>query len=138
MTASSPSGWPLEVVWCCVGGVKSVGESLAGLLPAAGGAPHVAVLHPVHFTALLPLAAHLPTGEEHKNTTIHVCVLNITSNRDKQSLIKKNNKRIDVWTDLKECLKNDSQLYRTKFQLDICKIQSCVCCGKNFLLIKTC
>lgn len=43
---------------------RSVGKSLAGLFPAAGGAPHVAVLHPVHLAALLPLAAHLPTGEE--------------------------------------------------------------------------
>lgn len=62
MTASSPFDWPLEVTWRCIGGVQSVGESLAGLFPAAGGAPHVAVLHPVHFTALLPFAAHLPTG----------------------------------------------------------------------------
>lgn len=46
-------------------GVVSVSKSLAGLLPAAGGAPHVAVLHPVHLTALLPLAAHLPAGQRH-------------------------------------------------------------------------
>lgn len=45
------------------GGRRSVGESLAGLFPAAGGAPHVAVLHPVHLTALLPFTAHLPTVE---------------------------------------------------------------------------
>lgn len=42
----------------------SVGEPLAGLLPAAGGAPHVAVLHPVHLAALLAFAAHLPAGEQ--------------------------------------------------------------------------
>lgn len=45
----------------CVGRVHSVGESLAGFFPAAGSAPHVAVLHPVNLTALLPLATHLPT-----------------------------------------------------------------------------
>lgn len=44
--------------------VGSVGESLAGFLPAAGGAPHVAVLHPVHLTALLALAANLTTAGE--------------------------------------------------------------------------
>lgn len=51
---------PVEEAGHCTGGVGSVGESLTGLFPAAGGAPHVAVLHPVHLTALLPLAAHLP------------------------------------------------------------------------------
>lgn len=45
------------------GGQRSVGKSLAGLFPAAGGAPHVAVLHPVHLAALLPFTAHLPTEE---------------------------------------------------------------------------
>lgn len=44
--------------------VISVGESLAGLLPAAGGAPHVAVLHPVHLATLLPFAADLPAEEQ--------------------------------------------------------------------------
>lgn len=44
--------------------VSLVGESLAGLLPAAGGAPHVAVLHPVHLATLLPFAADLPAEEE--------------------------------------------------------------------------
>lgn len=50
-------------------GGRSVSESLAGLLPAARGAPHVAVLHPVHLTALLPLATHLPTGGEMKTNS---------------------------------------------------------------------
>lgn len=43
---------------------RSVGESLAGFFPAAGGAPHVPVLHPVHLAAFLPLAAHLPAAED--------------------------------------------------------------------------
>lgn len=49
---------------CCTGKVHSVGESLAGLFPAAGGAPHVAVLHPVHLAAFLSFATHLSTAEE--------------------------------------------------------------------------
>ncbi len=49
--------------------IRSVGESLAGLFPAAGGAPHVPVLHPVHLTALLPFTAHLPTAEERLRIT---------------------------------------------------------------------
>lgn len=48
------------------GGLRSVGESLTGLFPAAGGAPHVTVLHPVHLTALLPLATHLPTEDRRR------------------------------------------------------------------------
>lgn len=44
-----------------VGGERSVGKSLAGLFPAAGRAPHVAVLHPVHLTALLPFTTNFPT-----------------------------------------------------------------------------
>lgn len=55
---------PIGVTRHCVGREHSVGESLAGLFPAAGSAPHVAVLHPVHLTALLPLATHLPTREK--------------------------------------------------------------------------
>lgn len=48
--------------------VSLVGESLAGLLPATGSAPHVAVLHPVHLATLLAFAADLPAEEErHKN-----------------------------------------------------------------------
>lgn len=47
----------------------SVGEPLAGFFPAAGGAPHVAVLHPVHLAAFLPLAAHLPAAEHRRRTT---------------------------------------------------------------------
>lgn len=65
--APSPfsSGEKLQclLAWRAValGGGRSVGESLTGLFPAAGRAPHVAVLHPVHLAALLPLATHLPT-----------------------------------------------------------------------------
>lgn len=49
---------------CSAGSGRSVGESLTGLFPATGGAPHVAVLHPVHFAALLALATHLPAFED--------------------------------------------------------------------------
>lgn len=38
----------------------SVDEPLAGLFPAAGGAPHVSVLHPIHLPALLALPPGLP------------------------------------------------------------------------------
>lgn len=55
---------PVGVARWEVGGERSVGKSLAGLFPAAGGAPHVAVLHPVHLTALLPFTAHLPAEEK--------------------------------------------------------------------------
>lgn len=37
-----------------------VKESLAGLFPAAGGAPLVSVFDPVHLSALLGLAANPP------------------------------------------------------------------------------
>lgn len=43
--------------------VGSVGKSLAGFLPSAGSAPHVPVLHSVHFTTLLTLATGLTAGE---------------------------------------------------------------------------
>lgn len=39
---------------------SSVDEPLAGLLPAAGGAPHVPVLHAVHLPALFALSPGLP------------------------------------------------------------------------------
>lgn len=38
----------------------SVDEPLAGLLPAAGRAPHVPVLHPINLAALLAFASRLP------------------------------------------------------------------------------
>lgn len=38
----------------------SVDEPLAGLLPAAGRAPHVPVLHPVHLAALFAFSSGLP------------------------------------------------------------------------------
>lgn len=41
----------------------SVGEALAGFLPAAGGAPQVTVLHAVHLPALPALAARLPARQ---------------------------------------------------------------------------
>lgn len=55
---------PVDAPCRCVGDEHSISESLAGLFPAAGSAPHVTILHPIHFTALLPLAPHLPAEEE--------------------------------------------------------------------------
>ena len=44
-----------------------VGEALAGFFPAAGRAPLILSLHPVHLAALLGLAATLPAdGERNK------------------------------------------------------------------------
>lgn len=40
----------------------SVQETLAGLLPAAGRAPQVPVVHAVHFPALLSITPGLPEG----------------------------------------------------------------------------
>lgn len=37
-----------------------VGESLTGFFPATGCAPHVSLLHAVHLSALLCLAAGFP------------------------------------------------------------------------------
>lgn len=45
----------------------SVSEPLAGLLPAAGGAPHVPVLHPVHLPALSALSPGLPVRQERES-----------------------------------------------------------------------
>lgn len=38
----------------------SVDESLAGLLPAAGGTPHVPVFHPINLAALFAFSSGLP------------------------------------------------------------------------------
>ena len=46
------------------GGTGSVQEALAGLLPAAGGAPLVPVLDAIHFAALLSLPTGLPAKTE--------------------------------------------------------------------------
>lgn len=41
----------------------SVDEPLAGLLPAAGGAPHVPVFHPVNLAALFAFSSGLPARQ---------------------------------------------------------------------------
>lgn len=41
----------------------SVDEPLAGLLPAAGGAPHVPVFHPVNLAALFAFSSGLSQGD---------------------------------------------------------------------------
>lgn len=41
----------------------SVDEALARLLPAAGGAPHVPVFHPINLAALFAFTSGLPVGQ---------------------------------------------------------------------------
>lgn len=50
----------------------SVQETLAGLLPAAGRAPHVAILHAVHLPALLALSPGLPVRQARKRRSVRV------------------------------------------------------------------
>ena len=59
-------------VWGEIGARTSVGETLAGLLPAAGCAPHVAILHAVHLPALLALSPGLPVRQARKRRSVRV------------------------------------------------------------------
>ena len=57
-------------VWGGLGAPASVNETLAGLLPAAGCAPHVPVLHAVHLPALLALSPGLPVRQARKRRSV--------------------------------------------------------------------
>lgn len=52
------------------GACALVNEPLAGLLPAAGRAPHVTVLHAVHLPALLALSPGLPVRQARKQYSV--------------------------------------------------------------------
>lgn len=49
---------------------SSVYEPLAGLLPAAGGAPHLLALHSVYLAALLGFPSWLPGEEEEEGSPL--------------------------------------------------------------------
>ena len=51
---------------------KAVSETLAGLLPATGRAPHVPILHAVHLPALLALSPGLPVRQARKQQSVRM------------------------------------------------------------------
>lgn len=53
-----------------LGARASVSETLAGLLPATGRAPHVPILHAVHLPALLALSPGLPVRQARKRRSV--------------------------------------------------------------------
>ena len=59
-------------VWGELRARTSVSEALAGLLPAAGRAPHVPILHAVHLPALLALSPGLPVRQARKQQSVRM------------------------------------------------------------------